>query len=861
MDYRNFLRFFWYEDNNPDAEIIEYRMCVHVFGNSTSPAVATYGLRKTVSDYVVQCDEDVRSFVEKDFYVDDALTSVETCRKAVSLLKRTQNVLQSEGQLRLHKIASNRTEVMKAFPKEDLAKHLKTVDLSKELLPLCHSLGLAWDLNRDVFRFLIQEDQLDKPYTRRGLLSVINSLFDPLGFLAPFTVKGKILLRELARKGTDWDEILPPDRQCEWNLWRQSLKAVEELSVSCAFVPISPSESDSRQVHIYCDASEKAIASVAYLMAMKDGQTHVGFVLGKAKVAPLHCNTIPRLELCAAVLSAEIAEFISEHLNISLKNMKFYTDSKVVLGYIGNDTRRFFIYVSNRVHKIRQVSTPSQWSYVHTSSNPADAATRCVQDMNFTANKWLSGPQQSHRDNPESKEVVYPLVNPQSDKEVKPKVVTVKTEVNRSLGVKNFEKFSSWTRLVNAIALLKDLVQRKKGKVVSRQQDSVQNFLSSQIFILLELQREVYGAEISCLYNGKPVQRQSPIRDLCPFLDQHSLLRVGGRLSRSNLSSEEKHPIIIPGGSHIAQLLAKHFHEHVQHQGRHLTEGAIRNGGFWIVGAKRLISSLLHKCVLCRKLRRPLEHQKMADLPSDRLTPGVPFSSVGVDTFGPWQVVTRRTRGGSANSKRWAVLFTCLTIRAIHIEVIEDLSSSSFINALKRFQSIRGKVTLFRSDRGTNFVGATDDLKIDTINMEEGPVQRYLYKSGCQWIFNAPHSSPMGGVWERMIGVVRRILDSLLAQNPNHLTHEVLVTFMAETCAIVNSRPITPVSSDPDCATVLSPSMILTQKSDSVAIPSGEFTLPIMYKHQRARVQQLADMFWERWKRISSVATVPQEVD
>ena len=185
------------------------------------------------------------------------------------------------------------------------------------------------------------------------------------------------------------------------------------------------------------------------------------------------------------------------------------------------------------------------------------------------------------------------------------------------------------------------------------------------------------------------------------------------------LISREKHPVIIPGKHHIAKLIVLQFHEEVQHQGRLFTEGAIRKGGFWITGGKRLVSSVILSCVKCRRLRGKLEGQKMADLPSDGLEEAPPFTYVGLDVFGPWSITTRRTKGGQANSKRWAVLFTCLCIRAIHIEVIEELSSSAFINALRRFVTIRGKVKQFRSGRGTNFVGSTNDLQIDAINVEK----------------------------------------------------------------------------------------------------------------------------------------------
>lgn len=130
-------------------------------------------------------------------------------------------------------------------------------------------------------------------------------------------------------------------------------------------------------------------------------------------------------------------------------------------------------------------------------------------------------------------------------------------------------------------------------------------------------------------------------------------------------------------------------------------------------------------------MRRQCESQKMSDLPEDRLIPGQPpFTSVGVDIFGLWDVITRKTRGSSANSKRWAALFTCLVTRAVHIEVLEEISSSSFINALGRFTAIRGKVKMFRSDRGTNFVGAIYPLRIDAICIEDTPVKQYLYNEG-----------------------------------------------------------------------------------------------------------------------------------
>ncbi|XP_068216787.1 uncharacterized protein [Palaemon carinicauda] len=242
----------------------------------------------------------------------------------------------------------------------------------------------------------------------------------------------------------------------------------------------------------------------------------------------------------------------------------------------------------------------------------------------------------------------------------------------------------------------------------------------------------------------------------------------------------------------------------------------------------------------------------MSYLPEDRLEPSPPFTNVGVDAFGPWTIVSRRTRGGYANSKRWAILFSCLVTRAVHIELIEEMSSSAFINAVRRFISLRGQVKIFRSDRGTNFIGAVDKLRIDSINVEDGPFRKFLYNSGTTWIFNPPHSSHMGGAWERMIGITRRILDSMLLNHTGKsLTHDVLNTFLTEVSVIINSRPLVPVSTDPENPLILTPTMLLTQKTDYIFTSDqlGDFNERDLHLVEWKRVQALASIFWSRWRK------------
>ena len=434
--------------------------------------------------------------------------------------------------------------------------------------------------------------------------------------------------------------------------------------------------------------------------------------------------------------------------------MHFYTDSKVVLGYIYNASKRFYVYVANRVQRIRKSTNPDQWSYVASDKNPADSATRPAPMVNMQGHRWLQDP--SHLfDACSTQAEGYPLTDPDNDKEVRPSVRVSKIEVTitEALGSYRFERFSVWNDLIDTIAFLRHICSSFQGigENVCRgwhkctEYKNVRTLSEAEQFIIRTVQREVYSEDISLVNQKLSLPRNNPLLPLNPIMDEKGLLRVGARLNQSSLSQKDKNSIIIPGNHHIAVLLARHYHILVKHQGRHLTEGAVRSAGFWITGGKRLISSVIHKCVKCRKLRGRYETQKMADLPSVRLEPSPPFTAVGVDAFGPWLIVSRRTRGGLAQNKRWALLFTCLSSRAIHIEVIEEMSTSSFINSLRRFIAIRGNVKELRSDRGTNFIGAVDPLKADCVNVED--TKSFLNKKGIVWYFNPPHASHMNGLW------------------------------------------------------------------------------------------------------------------
>ena len=344
------------------------------------------------------------------------------------------------------------------------------------------------------------------------------------------------------------------------------------------------------------------------------------------------------------------------------------------------------MYVANRVSRIRAFSTPDHWQNVATDENPADLGTRAFDAPSLPGIMWLRGPAFLQEDNlsTNSKEVHQNFHTLSVDnKEVRPIVEVNKTEIKSKPSdtfVSRIVKYSQWTQLVRSIAMLRHVALSSKNlcEHSDKRWHYCPNFLDlnalkvAEPVILRSIQHEAFTEEIDALLHGKPIPRNSSIITLAPFLDPNGLLRVGGRIAAlKRFADLEVHPVVIPRKSHIASLLVRHYHESVYHQGCRITEGKIHSSGFWIIGAKGLIASTIHHWVTCRRLRGSFCSQKMANLPEDRLTPGPPFTFVGVDTFGPWDVTARRKRGGLATNKRWAVMFTCLVSRGIHIELVE----------------------------------------------------------------------------------------------------------------------------------------------------------------------------------------------
>lgn len=260
----------------------------------------------------------------------------------------------------------------------------------------------------------------------------------------------------------------------------------------------------------------------------------------------------------------------------------------------------------------------------------------------------------------------------------------------------------------------------------------------------------------------------------------------------------------------------------------------------------RAVASVIHHCVTCKRLRGCRSIQKMADLPKDRTESAPPFTHCGLDCFGPFIV-----KDGRKEQKRYGLLITCFSSRAIHIEMLDDMSTDAFINGLRCFISLRGAVRTIRCDKGTNFVGASNELGLAMGEISDKAVRDFLLKNSCEFIMNTPQSSHMGGVWERQIRTVRSILSTLLHQSSVRLDSTCLRTLFYEAMAIVNCRPLTVDHlNEPNGPEPLTPNHLLTMKSSIVLPPPGHFEDADLYARKRwRRIQFLLNQFWNRFKR------------
>ena len=856
---RDLLRFVWWPGGDTTSQPMDFRMTVHLFGARSSPSVANYALQRTAQDYGTNYPSEVADTIKHNFYVDDVLKSTSDEDSAIYLIRDLTAIL-AEGGFRLTKFVSNRRKVLEAVPKEDLASQLKELNLDFETLPEEHALGVFWCVETDSIGIRVQLSE-SSIITRRKMLSTISAMYDPLGIAAPVILLGRQILQELCRRQIGWDERVPLDIRTSWLRWVEGVQLLSSVRLNRCFRAPGFGATSRVELHHFSDASSRGFGTVSFLRLENAlGEVHCVFVLSKSRLAPIKSLSIPRLELSAATLAVKVNSMLRRALHLVIHEVFFWSDSTTVLRYIRNETTRFHVFVANRLAIIHDGSSPTQWRYVSSDENPADEASRGQEARLFVTNRrWLMGPSflylpAKQWPSDPSKNLPVPVDDPEVRREaVVAAVVAREDPIDRLL-----YHYSTWLKLRRAVAWLlrvkRHLVALSAMKRVvaavaidSRTTEnpvlSLADLEEAEMAIVRFVQGCAFPEEMKDLQNQKALKVASPLLKLDPALVD-GVLRVGGRLKNCPISSSRMHPIILPKSHPIVTLIIKDVHERVGHGGREHVLAELRES-YWILRGNAAVRKVLGNCISCRRRQGPLMKQKMANLPSDRVTPELPpFTHAGVDFFGPFFV--KRGRG---QLKKYGVIFTCMSSRATHLEVAESLSTDSFICALIRFVSRRGQVKTIRSDRGTNFIGASRELKREMENLVQtnGNIHEAMLKRQVSWKFNPPHASEFGGVWEREIRTVRKVFEALLVQQT--ITDETLQTLFCEVEAIMNSRPLTYVSPDHRDPKPLAPNDLLLL-ANMAPVPIYVTRGEDLYARKRWRqASYLADVFWHRWKK------------
>ncbi|KAL0149906.1 hypothetical protein M9458_054789 [Cirrhinus mrigala] len=350
---RDFLRFLWWKDGNINQPVCEFRMKVHLFGAASSSGV-----------------EDA----------DQAIKVANEARKLCAI-----------GGLRLHKFVSNSETVLESIPASERSPDVKNLDLAFDELHLERTLGMQWERESDCFKFKVQLK--DQPASRRGILSTVASVYDPLGLIAPVLLSGKRIPQEVCKRGSGWDDPVSDGLCLRWERWKRDLNDLVKIDIPRTYAPSNFGKPVKAELHHFSNACTYGYGQCSYIrLKNEEGDIHCAIVMAKSRVAPLKLTTVPRLELAAAVVSVEMSSVLKKELDYTVVEEMFWTDSEVVLGYISNEARRFHTFVANRVQRIRNGTTTEQWRYVPTEENPADHASRGLTVKELLASNWFVGP-------------------------------------------------------------------------------------------------------------------------------------------------------------------------------------------------------------------------------------------------------------------------------------------------------------------------------------------------------------------------------------------------------------------------------------------------------------------------------------
>ncbi|XP_043264164.1 uncharacterized protein LOC122404299, partial [Colletes gigas] len=536
----NFQRILWRE--SPSDPVEEYQLLTVTYGTTPAPYLALRVLKQLIEDEGSKYPHAV-PVLNDQVYVDDFLFGSDSIASLLQIRNQTTALL-AQGGFSLRKWASNHSELLSDI---DPSEHGLALGKSLNDHESTSVLGLIWNPGLDQFQFQLQvEPVANSPMTKRMILSSVAKIFDPLGWITPFVISGKILIQRLWSLKSDWDDYVPQEIQTEWQFLCRQLSELKHLSIPRK---LSTSIQTNQSLHGFADASTAAYAAVVYVRnVLQDGSVCIRLAMAKSRVAPVKTVSVPRLELCAALLLARLLKFVQTALKCQVE-CHCWTDSSITLTWVNQPPSRWKTFIANRVAKIQTLIPTAHWHHVPTEDNPADCASRGIPLSKLIPHPlWWSGPCWL-RETSNS----WPKSEPRPFREASLEETTHEIpSMSTTLNTWELEtRYSSWPKLLRITAYLKRFVQnlrRKSGKAELTKLESPSNnailvltpdeISQSKLFWLKKIQSDVFQPELERLKASRRVSTSSSLISLNPYIDANGLIRAKGRLMNSDLSEK-----------------------------------------------------------------------------------------------------------------------------------------------------------------------------------------------------------------------------------------------------------------------------------------------------------------------------------
>ena len=783
-----FFRFLW---RGPGSDQIKaFQMGRVTWGAASSGFL----LAATVRRHLEKSDPDSQALAGC-LYADDFLQSFQDVQQATQFTDCIRRTLHTAG-MSLAKWKTSSPLVSKHL----LSTGVDAKDFDSAPTEFLKVLGISWSPSEDVLRFttpsLFDGPNPGGTLTKRRVLSIVASIYDPLGWLTPYTLRGKRIIQRLWTGDLDWNQLVPEPIQKDLLAWMAEVRELRELRLTRQYTPHTQAPV-SRCLHMFGDASKTAYACVAFIEnRYPDGSSAFSLVMSKSRLAPRDSPSLPRLELLASLIAVRLAKFVTEQMSVEFERTFFYTDSSVAFHWAtATNPGNWRQFVCNRVQEIQAGSRPEDWFLVSGPKNISDLATRGISASTLVHTRgWWEGPDWL-RLPLDRRPVSQPRNSEASLEPVHQEVRRVLSIVVAGEPLLDLQNFSSAGRATRVLANVIKFCYLKCRRVLPG--DHVLR-CKAENTLLKWCQQKFLRGEIEAIRSGERVLSSSKLAAYKLFICEDGLLRIRTRLRAADaLTYDQQNPIVVPGESRLAKLLIVDAHRMNAHFGVNTILNYLRRR-LWVIRGRQVVRAILRRCVTCRRRQGAHATQIEAPLPESRVTLREPFAVSGVDFCGHFF-----TRQRGETFKSYVALFTCTATRAVHLEAVPSLTTPQTHLAIRRFLATYPACRRFISDNGKSFSKAATDLKRLFNAVKDPECLEILNGRSVDWSFNCPRASWHGGVFERLIGVLKSALAKTLGRNL--IGYEDFRTILCELAAVINDRPLTHVPAEADAPAALTP--------------------------------------------------------